>query len=272
MDQSNQSRDPRSLLFLALTLVALVLGYAGYLYAHSYAKSVQAMNPRAFSVSGEGKIVVKNDIAQFTYSVISQGDKDISAVKQSSDAKINKIRAWLKDQGIDSKDIQTVIYNLEPRYQYANCGSPVGGGASVCPPPTIVGYTLNQTESIKIRDLAKVDSIVSGVVNAGANTVSQLNFTVDDQTALKNQAKGMAIKNALEQAKVIAKAGGFSVGDILSIDETSMPMPYDRMYGAGGMTKTLNLAVESAPAAPDTSVEAGSNEIISNVMVRFEIK
>lgn len=259
----------KNALYGVIIIALLAFAYAAIAYVNSYDKMAQPSSMRTFSVNGEGKVVAKNDVATFTYSVLVEGGKDISQIKKDSDAKTTKIEGFLKSQGIDPKDIQTVVYNLSPRYQYSNCSTPLSpNSASPCPPPAIVGYTINQTDSVKIRDLSKVDTVVSGVVTSGANTVSQLNFTVDDQTALKNQAKAAAIENAIEQAKVLADAGGFGLGKIVSIDESGpMPVPYNA-YGMGGaVEKSLG-----APIAPDTSVEAGSADITSNVTVRFEIR
>ncbi|MEK7478237.1 MAG: SIMPL domain-containing protein [Patescibacteria group bacterium] len=254
----------KNALYAVIIIALLAFAYAAVAYVNSYDKIAQPSALRTFSVNSEGKVVAKNDVANFTYSVVIEGGKDISQIKKDSDAKTTKIEDFLKAQGIDSKDIQTVVYNLSPRYQYFNCSSSLES-ARPCPPSEIMGYTLNQTDAVKIRDLSKVEKVISGVVSNGANTVSQLNFTVDEQTALKNHAKAAAIKNAITQAKVLAEAGGFGLGRIVSIDEGG-PISYGA-YGMGG-------AVEKSIAvpAPDTSVETGSAEITSNVIIRFEIR
>jgi uncharacterized protein YggE len=176
----------------------------------------------------------------------------------------------MKQNGIADKDIKTESYQLEPRYQNTVCNSgPYYGGSTVCPPPAIVGYTIRQTVTVKARDFSKLGSLLSGAVSAGANSVSQLNFTVDDRTALENQAREEAISKAKAKAKAIAKAGGFSLGRLLTINENGMyPMYKERLtmsaqdmaYGMGGA------------AAPAPSIEPGSQEIVVNVNLEYEIK
>jgi len=249
---------------------ALLLGsYSAWAYVNYYGQSIQPGNYRSFAVTGEGKVTAKNDIAQFTYSVNIEGGKDITAIKKESDTKTGQIQTFLKAQGIDDKDVTTVNYSLQPRYQYTPCPvSAPGIGAPIrpCQPQEIVGYTLSQTDSVKIRDLSKTDKVVSGVVTAGANEVSQLTFTVDDPSSLQTQAKGLAIKQAIERAQSMASTAGFKVGRIISIDEAgNSPVPMYSM-GVGGVAKSL-----VAPVS-DANLNPGSNDITSDVSVRFEIQ
>jgi len=248
--------------------VLLLFAYSALVYTNSYAKMIQPGSYRTFSVTGQGKATAKNDIAKFSYSVLIQGEKDIVLIKKQSDELTSKIQTLLKSQGVDPKDVETVSYNLEPRYQYFSCPTSSDGVSVPCRPSEIVGYTLSQTDAVKVRDLTKVDKIVSGVVSAGANNVSQLNFTVDDPSSLQTEAKAEAIKKAIEQAKVLAKAGGFRVGRIISIDEGGYaPVAYDA-YGMGGAEM---LKSEVAPRSV-SSLNVGSNDVVSTVSVRFEIE
>lgn len=262
-----ETDNAKKWLYWAGTLALVAAAYAVFVYAGAFADSIQPGNYRSFSVTGESKVTAKNDIAIFTYSVVIQGGKDIAAVKKESSAKTAKIQAFLKAQGVDLKDVTTTAYNLEPRYQYFSCPAPLPGSvARPCPPQEIVGYTLSQTDSVKIRDLAKTDNIVGGVVENGANNVSQLTFTVDDASALQTQAKGLAIKQAIERATLLADTAGFKVGRIISIDDGGIaPAMYRESFGLGA-----GKAVSVADTA--VNLNPGSGDIVSNVTVRFEIR
>lgn len=251
----------------AIIIGVVIFAYSAFVYSNSYAKMVQPGSYRTFAVSAEGRMTAKNDVAKFSYGVLIQGGKDIVQIKKQSDDLTVKIQNLLKEQGVDPKDVETISYNLEPRYQYFNCPASSSNISVPCRPSEIIGYTLSQTDSVKIRDLTKVDKIVSGVVSAGANNVSQLIFTVDDPSILQTEAKAVAIKKAIEQAEILAKAGGFRVGRIISVDEGGLMPVTDYALGMGGaMTKSI--------AMPESvsSLNPGSNEVVSNVSVRFEIK
>ncbi|MBI4094576.1 MAG: SIMPL domain-containing protein [Candidatus Liptonbacteria bacterium] len=212
-------------------------------------------------MQGEGKVVAVPDVARFTFSTITQGGLDIAALQAENTSKVNKAIAFVKSNGVDAKDIRTESFNLEPRYQYFSC--PRTGGP--CPPPEIVGYTARQTVSIKVRDFAKIGALLSGVVENGANSVSQLSFTIDDPFAVENEARAEAIAKAQEKAKAVARAAGFRIGRLISVDEGYTPIfrTFDKAeaLGFGG----------AAPAAAP-SIEPGSQEVMVTVTLRYEIQ
>lgn len=246
-------------------LVIVAFGYSVVRYVEVYSKSIQPGSFRSFSATGEGKVVAVPDVAEFSYSVINQGGKDLAVLQEQNSVKTQKINDFIKSKGVDDKDIKTQNYSVEPRYQYYSC--PEMGGA--CPPSDIVGYTITQSVSIKVRDFKQVGALLSGVVTAGANNVSQLSFTIDDPSKVKNEARAAAIVKAREQAESIAKAGGFRLGELLSIEE---PYNYYGMEGRGGdmMNKAVLSMAPQAAMAP--AIEPGSQEVVVNVILRYEIK
>jgi uncharacterized protein len=255
--------------YLGLAVIIAIFLFAfGYLsYVNSYSKSVEPNSYRSFSVAGEGKVTAIPDVAQFTFSIITEGGKDIAALQKENVDATNKAIDFLKAQGIEAKDIKTTNYSLNPKYQYYDCRNPESS-ITPCPPAEIAGYTINQTVSVKIRDFTKIGTVISGVVDAGANSVSSLSFTVDDPTALENQAKEEAIAQARVKAEMTAKAGGFKIGRLISLDDTYTPYYYGYGLGGGDMMKAES--VSSAVPAP--TIEPGSQEITVNVTLRYEIK
>ncbi len=239
----------------------LIFALSAAFFVYYYSQSVQPGAYRSFSVTGEGRAITVPDVAQFTFSVISQGGKDVAKTQMDNTKKVNDIIAFLKENKIDDKDIKTQGYNVDPQYQYYECR----GG--VCPPPTIVGYNVTQTVLVKIRDFEKIGDMLSGVVAKGANSVSQLSFVIDDPTKVKSLAREEAIKKAKSKAEEMADAAGFGIGKLIAIDEGGYYQPlYNSKaamdYGIGG-------GAESAPAP---AVEPGSEEVIVNITLRYEIK
>jgi len=238
----------------------VILAISSLIFANIYSKSIEPSSYRSFSVSGEGKVVAIPDVAQFTFSVITEGGKDIASIQQENAQKANRAIALLKDIGVENKDIKTAGYSLQPRYQYFSC--PVGKNSITkpCPPPEIVGYSINQTTSVKIRDFEKIGEILSGVVQSGVNSVSELSFTIDNRTEIENQARQEAIANAISKAESIAQAGNFNLGKILSINENSFPVFNQyKTLGIGGS--------EDAP-----QIEPGSQEVSIGVTINYEIR
>lgn len=256
--------------YMGMAGVALMaaLALSSLIYVRAYSRSTEPGTYRSFSVSGEGKVVAIPDVAEFTFSVLTQGGKDLGALQTENTVKVNRAIGVLKGAGISDEDIKTQQYSVEPRYKYFDCRPDYySSEARSCPPPEIAGYTVQQTVGVKARDFSKVGELLTQVVVSGANSVSQLNFTMDDPTELQNQARAEAIAKAKAKAKSIAKAGRFDVGRLLSIDEGG-PIPFyakTLAYGMGG-------DMEAASAAPTPSIQPGSQEIIVNVTLRYEIE
>lgn len=249
----------KNYLGIAIIIAILVVAGSAWKYVRYFGQSIEPSSFRSFAVTGEGKVVAIPDVAQFSFSVITEGGKDITKLQKENTDKVNRAISFVKSNGVEAKDIKTSGYNLSPRYQNYSC--PREGG--VCPAPEIVGYTITQTVEVKVRDFGKVGEILGGVVENGANSVSQLNFTIDDPTTVQNDAREEAIVKAKNKARSIAKAGGFSLGRLLSIDEGYSPVPYYRSdvgYGA-----LLEKAVTP-------TIEPGSEDVTVNVTLRYEIR
>ena len=248
-----QNDQIKSYLYITIIIALLLGAFASIKYVSAYSKSSQPSSYRSFNVSGDGKEVVVPDVGQFSFGVITEGDKDIAKLQKENTDKINKAIEFLKGKGIDKKDITTENYSVDPRYQYFNCVS-----GRVCPPAEIIGYNVNQTVSVKIRNFDIIGDTLSGVVQNGANNVSQLQFTIDDPTEVQNLAR----------EKAIAKAGDFGLGRLLSIEEGSQSAPVPMAingYGMGG-----EMARDKAVSVP--SIEPGAKEVNVYVTLTYEIE
>ncbi|MEX2054418.1 MAG: SIMPL domain-containing protein [Candidatus Colwellbacteria bacterium] len=237
---------------LALIVGILAVGYAAINFAGSY----PTYSERTFTVTGEGEVVAKPDVGRFIFSIHSEGGTNVAALQEQNTEQSNRVIAFLKGQGVDEADIQSENYNVYPNYQYYDCR--LGG---ICPPAQISGYTVEHSLKVTIRDLDKAGDLLSGVVENGANTVSQLTLEVDDPTELENEARAEAIAKARTNAEAIAQASGFKVGKIISI-YTIESDPYVRAgeYGGDG-------AIEYA----SPQIEAGSQKIQIVVNITYEI-
>ena len=226
----------------------LIFSFSLLWFVYEYSKS--RLELRTFSVLGEGKEVVVPNIAEIRIGVISEG-LDLTTLQKENSEKMNKIINFLKEKGIDEKDIQTENYSVTPKYDYSKS------------PYRIVGYTISQDLRVKVRDLSKIGEILSQAVNYGANNISGPNFTVDDKEVYLEKAREKAIKNAKEKAEKIAKTAGFKLGKIISIIESSPFEPIPVMLkemGTGG------------PLISQPQIEPGSQEIKVQVTITYEIK
>lgn len=246
------------LICLAAFLVTLTVNA---LKAYHYVGSGGMQN--TITLTGTGEVFAVPDIATFTAGVSIDKPTAAEAEKASTE-KMNAVIAYFKSSGIDEKDIKTVGYDVSPRYEYVQglCT------ATECRPGTQVlkGFTASHSVSVKVRDTAKAGDLLSGATGKGATTVSGLSFTIDDDMAIKAQARDKAIADAKGKADALTKQLGVHLGKIVSFDEnTNQPMPYYYGMGTGG-GKTMD-----AVAAPAPEIATGQNQITSYVTVTYEI-
>lgn len=289
----------KSVVGAAVGLAVLAVGFSAVSYVNSYGKSIQPSSFRSFSVSGEGKSINPPDIAEFSFQVITEGGNDLTALQKQNTDSANKVIAYVKSEGVADKDIQTEYYNVNPRYTSYGCydtpvsssapmmrGTVSSGSGSVgssagmmvtppvapnttvktCPPPSIAGYTVTQSVSVKMRDFTKVGDVVGGVVTNGANQVGSLTFTLDDPTKAQDTARSQAIEKAKAKAESVAQAGGFKLGRLLSIQENgNNPFPMYKSY-------SMDSGVAAPAPAQAPSIQPGSQETDVTVTMVYEIK
>jgi uncharacterized protein YggE len=255
--------------FKALALLVLVLSVFA-LGSYSYFTLKQAKyvfgGPTNISVSGKGEIFAKPDIATFTFSVHAE-EKDATTAQQKGAEAINKVIAFLKEKGIDEKDIKTSNYSLQPKYEYTQ-------GVCTqwsCPPgkQNLVGYTLDQSVEVKVRKTETVGDVFTGITENGGMNVYGPTFTIDDDEKLKAEARAEAIANAKVKAEELAKQLGVRLVRMTSYwenENSGYPVPmYDKAMSYGGDAMT-----ERATVAP--SIPSGENKIVSTVTLNYEVR
>jgi len=243
---------------LAMLTILLVVGvYATY----TITQSVDPAQYRTFTVSAEGEIQSTPDIAEFSFSVITEGGTDVAKLQEENTTKANDMVALVKEAGVEDKDIKTSNYSVTPRYQYYRCNN-----GDVCPPSEIVGYTVSQTVSVKVRNFETIGTMLAGVAEKGANSIYGPSFSLDDPEEARAEARAEAIEKAKKKAEELAKAGGFRIGKLLSIDEGGGYYP--TQYRADSM------AVEAygIDGAVEPKIEPGSQDVSVTVTLRYQIK
>lgn len=259
---------------IILAIIALVAVYIIGQMMYDF-KALPQNYPREIHVSGEGKALVKPDIATINFGVTSQSLKSQEAVS-SGNEKMNAVIKAIKDLGIEDKDIKTTSYNLYPIYGQDKAVMPMGGQdravtsmGSYYPYPTeskITGYRLDQQVEVKIRNLDKVNETIDKVTASGANTVSSPQFTVDDIEKVREEARMDAIKQAKEKAMVLANQSGLKIDRLMNISEGGYGYPMYGMGGAGIETKDVDIAV------PAPQIEPGQTEVNVSVTLTYRVK
>lgn len=223
------------------------------------------VNPtNVITVSGKGEVFAVPDIATFTFS----SSEDAKTVKDAQDKVTQKINTALntlkKDYGIEDKDIKTVDYSVYPKYEYV--GAPCYQFS--CPPSkqNLVGYTVSQTISVKVRKVTDAGNILGAMGEVGVTNISGLNFTIDDEDVLTREARQEAIKDAQSKADALSRDLGVSIVRIVSFSESgNYPIYYSKSYDVA-------MVEGGRGGAPTPEVPVGENKITSNVTITYEIR
>lgn len=243
------------------SLFFAILAISGTIYLISLTRNslktynyigVSEEQQHSISINSEGKVISKPDIAKINlgYSVEK---KTVADAQNDNTQKINKIITLLKkDFNIDEKDIKTSNYSINPQYNWDEGKQ------------TLRAYKVRQNVNIKVRDLVQVGKILEIAGQTGLNQIGGLSFEIDDPEKLKQEARIIALKNAKQKAKDLSDLAGVKLGKIISFSESDYQPTPQPMYRAYAMEEAGR-----GGAAP--AVEAGSNEIIVNVTVVYEI-
>lgn len=217
------------------------------------------------TVSGMGKVTGVPDRAEFTFSVSNQA-KQVSDAQSKTTTTMNSAISYLKSQGVPDKNITTSGYNIYPQYEYHDAVTGVLCPQYNCPNGSkgvIVGYNVDQTESVKVDDLTKVGDILSHLGSMGVTNLSGLSFTFQDNQKLTDQARSSAIDDAKAKAKTIADELGVHLVRITDFSESGNgPVYYPAAAGLGGGAKDM----ASTPV-----INPGENTVTSNVSITYEI-
>ena len=199
MEPINTSKRVHSAIVIALSLLAIFLLAKTLTEFKKYPNAGSEYGQNIISVSGKGDVYATADVATFSFSVMEEAPTVADAQKKATEKNNNAIKT-LKDNGVEEKDIQTTGYNVNPKYDY-NSGRPCT--AYGCPPstPKLIGYEINQSVTVKVRDIAKAGDILTKIGATGVSNISGLSFTIDDEESLKAEARSKAIENAKEKAK-----------------------------------------------------------------------
>lgn len=238
-------------------VIILILAMAGIVVT-ALLSMRQERNDDQFSISGSGTVYAKADIANIEIGLKTGTKKTATDATIESTNKMKNIVEAVKKLGIEEKDIKTSNYNLNPVYNWTEARG-----------QELIGYEASQNITLKIRDLGKIGEAIARATEQGANQVGNISFTIDDEYALKNQAREEAIKKAKEKAEMIAMQTGMKLGKIKGFFENSSPVVSPFAYSNVRLEAEKSMS-DQALAAPE--IQSGQNEIKAEVTLIYEVK
>jgi len=207
--------------FLALSAIML----CGVLGALAQATVIPPQ--RTITVTGTAQIQAAPDLALVVVAVQTQAEKLASAVEANNTA-ANQVVQTINNLRITRLTIRTLDFNVQPIYQRMPPETPA------TTPPKIIGYQVIDRLEARIPGATSaalssaVSRVVDAALDAGANRVDSIQFTLEDMTAANNRALVQAVNNARSTVRALADAAGVQIVSLQSLtpQPSYQPVPY----------------------------------------------
>ncbi len=178
------------------------------------------------SVTGTATTRLAPDIVVMTLGVQTQG-RDVAEAVSENNRRSAEVIGVFRSAGVDGEDIQTTYFNVYPQQQYDQFGTLTGE----------VVYWVDNTITVRIRQLDQVGTLLQSVLTRGANTVQGVSYSVEDPSDALDDIRAEALADARAQAEQLAAAAGVALGDVLTISEggaAPSPLMEAAAFGKGG--------------------------------------
>jgi uncharacterized protein YggE len=216
---------------------------------------------RSVQVSGTAVVNVAPDRALVKLGIQTNG-RSAKEAQSKNTAAINQVTKALKAMGIESKDIATDWYTVEPLYEdYDSL--------------RISGYRIHNVIEITVRDVKKTNDVIINAFQAGANQVVDVQFYTSELRKYRDQARTLAMTAATEKAKLLAQAAGTETGCVLTINENTSSYfngwNWWWGYGSNQNLMTQNTVQNIAPSGGETNAPDDGPVSTGQISIRAEV-
>jgi len=208
-----------TLVSLMLLISPLFLTQTGLIATPAQAQTQPATDDplaQTITVEGEGTANIEPDTAEATIGV-QIIDPSLSEATNAAQQRMEAVLAALQAQGIAQEDIQTTNFNIFVERPFEPPPQPQDQPDQAATEELI--YHVNNDVRVIIRDLDNVGAILNAAIEAGANNIYGVNFTISDDSEARAQARQEAIDNAAAQAQDLASLAGVQLGQVVRISE-----------------------------------------------------
>lgn len=211
-----------------------------------------AQEPSIIRVTGSGTAYSTPDIAYLSVGV-EVANAGVQAAVDEANNRINDVRSSLEALGISADDVRTENFYLYRETIYQD-GTPSDQAL----------FRVSNYLRITVRETETVPQVLAAVLEAGANSVNNVSYGIDDVAAVESEARALALADAEATAAELADLVGASVGEVVSVTE----------YGGGGFYTQSNGGMGGGGGGGGFSpvpIDGGSLGVSVNVDVTFEL-
>jgi uncharacterized protein YggE len=229
---------------------ALPLLAASFLAVPAAAEVQVTTNGPIVELTVNESVEAEPDIVTVSAGVSTQARTAVEAMRLNA-AEMTKVIDRIKALGIAERDIQTTGISLGAMYDYNQQTQR----------QVFRGYQASNRVSVKLRRIERTGEVLDALVAAGATDLNGPDWSIDDDTAARAQARRQAMETARAQALEYARGAGYTDIRLLEVSETiasQPPMPFMRR-------------VVAEAAAQSTPVQPGMVQTGVTVRVTYEM-
>lgn len=191
-----------------ITLTILYFAAAPHLTPAALASETTAASARSVTVVGEGVVNIEPDVATARIGVVVLRTT-VREASSEANAIMQAVKAALLAQDVEEKDIQTRHFNI-----YAERYGPEGPLQE-----DQVQYRVSNAVDVTIRGLDNIGGILDAAIEAGANDIGNIRFSLENPAAVETEARAMAVADARAKAEELAGLLDTTVGEATEISE-----------------------------------------------------
>ncbi|MEK3979072.1 SIMPL domain-containing protein [Psychrobacillus sp. FSL K6-2836] len=202
---------------------------------------------RVITVTGSGVVEALPNYVQLQVEVRSEGE-EVQQTQVENAEIMNRVIQSLLALNIPRENIQTAAFNIFPQYDFIE-------GKQL-----FRGYEVTNALTVKIDDTEKAGIVIDTAVANGANSVSSIQFGLDNPELVYQQALQRALQNTQTKAQTIAQ----------TMKLTLYPQPIsiveEQQQNGPVLYKTLSMASSQA----GTPIEQGEISVTATVTVKYQ--
>lgn len=201
-------------------------------------------------VFGSAVLRVEPDLVSIQVAVWRQSKLPKEAFHETHHA-VQRLRSYLSQAGI--RDVAGSHISLSQAFEYVEGRNRPSG------------YQGQVTLNVLLMDLKRLEEILAGVVEAGANQIGSVEFRTSRLKEHRAEARRRAVESAREKAENYCHAAGISLGPVVSLEDVRP----DALRGTG----EGNTSDETAPddGGPARVLAPGSIVVGAAVTMTFAI-
>ena len=212
-------------------------------------------------VTGQATLEIPADIAQVSIGVESR-ETTVAEARQNAAEAMDSVLAAIRAHGVADDDIVTSYFNIQPQTIWIEVTDSIGRHSE----PRIIGYIVNNTVQVTVRDIDNLGDVVDTAATAGGDLIriNSIQFTVDDPSVFGEQIREMAAADALAKADLYARVMGVTLGPVVYLTELGNSVPMVRAAPVAEMA-AMDVAFARTP------ISAGDVNLSVSVQVVFAI-